>query len=170
MIREALVWVALAATLTACTFGHGPLKPIAGPGVTLVSTHGLPNDTARLNAGGVTADVIGDWGARGEGVEVQYRSGPAASRIEMQFRFSWKGAVAPATAAHDVTKPEAVDPGGRLLIAGSVLSLPPGAHRSIDVNYDRKPSGDHPKIGDEIAVAIPMPGGARTVRFRVAWL
>ena len=50
----------MALALTACAAGgSGALEPIAGPGITLVATHGLPDDTARLSAGGVTADVTG---------------------------------------------------------------------------------------------------------------
>ncbi len=157
--------------LAACSPGdRGVLQPIASPGVEPVSTHGLPGDTARVAVGDVTADVTGSWSNANETVEVVYRA-----RTPIGFPFvatsTWRGQALPASAAWDRSVPAAGNAVGRpLLSTGSNtgrIELTGKTTTIVQIEFAR--SGDpRPGSGDEVAIAIPMPQGARTVRFRVA--
>ena len=163
------LWFVLAVTLAACSEGdRGVLEPKRDEGIELVSTHGHPNDTARLQAGGITADVDGRWSNQGESIEIRYRSGNLPARIEMTAASTWNGQTAPATAAWDRTVPEPGNAIGRPLLDAGPLRLAAGETKLVQVQFDRAVDGDRPSIGDEVTVTVPMPGGARATRFRVA--
>ncbi len=166
MIRPALLLVSALAVLTACSPGnHGALQPEAAADITLVSTGGLPNDTARLSSGGVTADVTGLWSDQGESVEIRYRSQTAAD-VPIASGSTWNGQSAPATAAWDRSAPEPGNALGRPLLGAGPLHLKPKATTIVQIEYDRQASGL--AIGDKVIILVPMPGGSRAVRFRVA--
>ena len=158
----------LALALTACAAAErGALEPIAGPGITLVATHGLPDDTARLSARGVTADVTGAWSDQGESIEIIYRAGPAPATIAIDSSATWQERRAPASAAWDRTVAVAGNALGRPLLGTSGLHLTAGGRRIVQIEYGRATGGVRPVLGDEVAIAVPMPGGAQPVRFRL---
>ena len=155
-MRGRRAYCAAALPLIACSSAdHGQMMPVAGSGVELAKTRGLPDDTARLRGGGVTADVTGAWKATGRSVEVAYRAqGPA------RVRFAGEGI----TGAWDRTEPEPGNVMGRPLLGGE-LALAPGRPRTVLVEYA---AGDAPGFGDEVVVPVPMPAGPAPVRFRLA--
>ncbi len=156
-----------AATLAACSpGGRGTLQPIARAGVELTSTHGLPDDTARLSAGDVTADVTGSWTNTNETVEVSYRA-PVPTRFPLNATSTWQGQAVQASAAWDRSAPAAGNAIGHPLLDQGRIELAGGATTTVQIEFARS-SDDRPATGDEVSIAVPMPGGARTVRFRVA--
>lgn len=164
-----LPWLATAAVLAGCAPEHrGALEPIAGPGVVLVSAHGLPHDAVRLSGGGVTANVTGRWSDEGESVEVEYRSGPTPVRVAIASVSFLDGRVARATAAWDRSAPVPGNAIGRPLPANGALDVRPGERKLVQIKYGRPSTGDRPVIGDVVSITIPMPGRAHAVRFRVA--
>jgi hypothetical protein len=168
MKRMPLLWLMLAPTLLACSPGdRGSLDPAAGAGVALVSTHGLPNDTARLSTGGVIADVTGRWSEQGESIEIAYRGGATSSPITIRSTSTWNGQAARASGAWDRSLVVSGNTNGRPLPEGSTLQLVSGKQTTVQIEYDRT-GGGGPNIGDEVTITIPMPGEARLVRFRVA--
>ena len=156
-----------AATLAACSPGNrGTLQPVASAGVELTSTHGLPDDTARLSAGDVTADVTGSWTNTNETVEVSYRA-PVPTRFPLNATSTWRGQAVRASAAWNRSAPAAGNAIGQPLLDQGRIELAGGATATVQIEFARS-GDDRPAIGDEVSIAVPMPGGARTVRFRVA--
>lgn len=171
MMMRGLLWLGLMATATtaACSPGNrGVLDPLEGVGVERVSTHGQPNDTARLRLDGVTADVTGRWSDVGESIEVAYQAGPQPARIAITAASEWQGQPAPATDAWDRSTTEPGSPIGRRLLETGRLDVPAGERRLVQIQFDRADGAGRPTIGDEVTVSVPMPGGARRVRFRVS--
>lgn len=167
MIRLLPARLAPLLLLGACSPGErGALEPIAGPGVALASTRGLPDDTARLNGGGVRADVTGRWSNANESVEIAYTaSSPAVFRIASGS--TWRGEAVPASNAWDVSTEEPGNAVGRPLLGGPGLRLAAGERRTVQLVFDR-PGGDRrPALGDEVAITVPMPDGPVPVRFRL---
>jgi len=155
------------ATLAACSpGGRGTLHPVASAGVELTSTHGLPDDTARLSAGDVTADVTGSWTNTNETVEVSYRA-PVPTRFPLNATSTWQGQAVRASAAWNRSAPAAGNAIGQPLLEQGRIELAGGATTTVQIEFAR-PGDDRPAIGDEVSIAVPMPGGARTVRLRVA--
>lgn len=168
MRREALSLL-VAVLVSACSSGdRGMLEPLPDPGIELISTHGLPDDTARLRAGGVTADVTGRWSDQGESVEIEYVSGPTPARIAVGSGATWNGETAPATAAWDLSTREPGNAIGRPLLGQDPLRLAANERKRVQIEFDRTEGKSHPAMGDEVAVTIPMPGGAHVTRFRIA--
>ncbi len=156
--------LAIAVALPACSqTSRGSLSPVAGPGIVLTSTEGLPDDTARLSGGGVTADVTGRWSEQNETIEIRYRAGPAAVRIAM--RPGAAGDVRVATSAWDRTKPFPGNAIGRPLLNVAPLAIAAGGEARVQIEFAR--GGDTPlTIGDTVTLAVPMPDGVHPVRFR----
>lgn len=169
-MRAALLQRLLAAgtlALVACSpGGRGALEPVAGPGVALASTHGLPDDTARLEAGGVRADVTGIWANKGPSVEISYQAGDAPATVPMASSVRWKGLTAAATAAWDQTKPVPGNVMGRPLLGTPGLRLAARERRTVLIVYDVPQGVDPPAYGDELAIDVPLPGGPRPATFR----
>ena len=147
--------------------GSGPLQPIAGPGVTLASTHGLPDDTARLTSGGVQADVTGRWSRENESVEIVYAAS-APARITISSRSTWRGTAANASDAWDVTEKTPGNAIGVPLLDGKGLQLGSGDRRTVQIMFARPDRGERPRVGDQVTISVPMPGGPESVRFRLA--
>jgi len=159
--------ILVAAMLAACSpGGRGTLEPIASAGVELTSTHGLPDDTARLSAGDVTADVTGSWTNTNETVEVSYRA-PVPTRFPLNATSTWRGQAVRASAAWNRSAPAAGNAIGQPLLDRGRIELAGGATATVQIEFAR-PGDNRPAIGDEVSIAVPLPGGARTVRFRVA--
>ncbi len=141
----------------------GSLSPVAGQGVALTSTEGLPADTARLSSGGVTADVVGHWSDQNETIEIRYRAGPAAVRITM--RPGAAGDSRSATSAWDRTKPFPGNAIGRPLLNAAPVVIAAGGEALVQIEFARGEDASL-SIGDAVTLAVPMPGGARAVTFR----
>lgn len=151
--------------LTGCSpANRGGLSPVAGPGVTLISTEGMPGDTARLSGRGVTADVTGRWSKRNETSEIRYRAGPEAVRIAM--RPGAVGGSRPATSAWDRTKPFPGNAIGRPLLDEAPLTIAANGEARVQIEFARG-NGTPLSIGDMVTLAVPMPDGPRAVTFRV---
>ncbi|WP_347093462.1 hypothetical protein [Sphingomonas parapaucimobilis] len=142
------------------------LEPIAGAGVDTVSTHGLPGDTARVSVGGVTADVTGSWNYANETVVIAYRADTPAD-FPLISTATWQGHIAPVSDAWDTSAPSPGNAVGRPLLDQGRITLVAGARKQIQMEYAR-PGQPRPAIGDELIVTVPMPQGARAVRFRIA--
>lgn len=156
---------ALAVALAACSPPGGTLTPVAGPGVALVSTHGLPGDTARLSAGGVIADVTGAWSRSGVSLEVRYRAGATGARMQIAPTLTREGRMIAAAGAWDRTTAEPGNVMGRPLLAGS-LAMRPAGRRTVAIEFEvASPPAPALASGNEVTVTVPMPGGARPVRF-----
>lgn len=171
MRGSALHWAVPAAALAClgCSPGdRGMLQPVAADGVTLVSTHGLPDDTARLTGGGVVADVTGSWAGTGPSVEIVYRTGTAPATFAVAPKLTWKGIVTPASHAWDRTLPVPGNTLGRPLLDSGALSLEPGERRTVVVEFAMQAAPGVPTLEDDVMVAVPMPDRARPVRFRLA--
>ena len=160
--------LSLAIVLVACSpDDRGRLEPISGPDVTLVSTHGIPEDTARLSVGGVVADVTGLWSNQNESVDIVYKATASAVVVPISSASTWNAAAAPATQAEDVTERKKGDLHGRKVLGGD-LRLMPGESRTVEIIYDRPGEGARPRYGDEVTITVPMPGRAVPIRFRLA--
>lgn len=160
--------VALAAALLACSGAdRGMLEPAGGPNVVLVKTHGLPGDTARLTASGTTADVTGSWSTTGESIEIVYRTSATPTTISPASTVAWQGQVTPASHLWDRTRREPGNALGRPLSAATPLRLAANDRRTVVIEYDRVSAGDHPRRGDRVTIAVPVPGGSRPVGFRL---
>ena len=155
------------ALLAACSpRTRGVLQPVASAGVETVSTHGLPGDTARLSVGGVTADITGSWNDANETVVVAYLSDVPVTLL-LASTATWRGQTAPASGAWDTSAPAPGNAVGLPLLNNKQIALATGAATKIQIEYAR--TGDpRPATGDEVVVTIPMPQGARAVRFRLA--
>jgi hypothetical protein len=156
--------VALLLLLTGCSSAsRGSLSPVAESGVTLVSTEGLPDDTARLSGSGVTADVTGRWSQQNETIEIRYRAGAVPVRIAI--RGGATGIARPATSAWDRTKPFPGNAIGRPLLDEAPLTIAANGEARVQIEFAR--ANDTPlSIGDRVTLAVPMPDGARAVTFR----
>ena len=160
-------WV-LAAALVACSPpGRGVLEPVGGAGVTLVESHGIPDDTARLVEGGVTADVVGDWSARGESIEITYRASGSPASLAIASSSTWRDQAVPASAAWDRSGSHAGNVMGEPLLARGRLALAAGRTTVVQVEYDRPAGAARPAAGAELTITVPMPHGAQPVRFRL---
>lgn len=158
----------LLVTLAACSGAdHGVLEPKGGPGVTLVKTHGIPNDTARLSEGGVTADVTGAWSDQGESVEIRYRSASSPAAVPIMSTSTWNGTGAPASGAWDRTVAQPGNAMGKPLLGSGPLQLGRDDARTVQIEYDRMSHGRGLRLGDEVVITVPMPHGAYPVQFRV---
>ncbi len=159
-------WTVAALACLACARAdRGMLQPLADPGVLLVSTQGLPGDTARLAAGGVTADVTGAWSSSGPSVEVVYRGGAVPARVPVAPTLTWRGRTTSASHAWDTTAAVPGNAVGRPLLAGS-LTIGRRERRRVQIEFSG--AGDGPTIDDEVTVAVPMPDRARPVRFKLS--
>lgn len=159
--------ILLAATLVACSpGGRGTLQPVASAGVELTSTHGLPDDTARVSAGDVTADITGSWTNTNETVDVSYRA-PVPTRFPLNATSTWQGQAVRASAAWNRSASAAGNAIGQPLLDQGRIELAGGEKATLQIEFARS-GDDRPAIGDEVSIAVPMPGGARIVRFRVA--
>lgn len=162
------VGVAFAAALLACSPGdRGALEPVGGPNVALVDTHGLPGDTARLVAGGTTADVTGAWSKTRETIEIAYRTGAMPATIALTSAVRWQGQATPASHRWDRTTRDPGNALGRPLPAAMPLRLRANDRRVVVIEYDRVPAGVGPAQGDRLTIAVPLPGGGIPVDFRL---
>ena len=143
------------------------MEPVAGRDVVLLSTQGQPNDTARLSAPGLTADVTGSWARRTETLEIVYAAS-SATTIPIASSSTWKAQRAVANHAWDISVEEPGNAIGRPLLGTPGLTLGPGDRHTVQIEYDRPEEGDRPDIGDEVTITVPMPGRALPVRFRLA--
>lgn len=82
----------------------------------------------------------------------------------------WKGHSITANQVWDQTKEEPGSVMGKPLIDVGVLRLRANETRKVVFDYDRPSLADHdrPALDDEVAITLPMPGGAVRVRFRAA--
>ena len=158
----AMLW--LLAVVPSCSpADRGSLSPVAGPGVTLTSTRGQPQDTARLSGGGVTADVVGRWSDQSETIEIRYRAGPAPVRIAIR---SGAGGTAPmATSAWDRSKPFPGNAIGRPLLDEAPLAIAARGEARVQIEFARS-TGAPLSVGDAVTLAVPMPDGPRLITFR----
>jgi hypothetical protein len=164
MQRTMLAVAAIAFILPACSQAYrGSLSPVAGPGVTLTSTEGLPGDTARLSGGGITADVTGRWSDRNETIEIRYRAGPAPVRIAVRSAAVGAGRVA--TSAWDLTKPFPGNAIGRPLLDEAPLVIAARGEARVQIEFAHS-KGPPLSIGDAVTLTVPMPDGPRPVSFR----
>ena len=147
--------------------GQGTLMPVAAPGLTLVSTQGQMNDTARLIADGVRADVTGAWSNTNESIEVAYAVSKPAT-VPIGGASTWKGAAAPTSGAWDVSVEHPGNVRGRPLLEEGELRLKPDDRPTVLIFFDRSGERNRPALGDEVTITVPMPGGPRPVRFRLA--
>lgn len=147
---------------------RGTLQPLADEGMTLVSTHGLPDDTARLTSGGVTADVTGRWADTGPSVEIVYQTAATPATLAVKPTLTWQRKAAPATAAWDRTTPVPGNTLGQPLLGAGALTLRPRERRTVVVEFAMPTGGASPTMKDEVTVGVPMPDGTRPVRFRLA--
>lgn len=143
------------------------LQPLPGEGVTLTSTQGLPNDTARVAAGGVTADVTGRWSENNQTLEVTYRAGAAPASFAVAPTISWKGNIMSASHAWDRTTPVSGNVLGRPLLDAGPLLFKPRERRTIAIEFPLAANGAKPALGDEVTATLPMPNAAVAVRFRL---
>ncbi|MFL0588317.1 hypothetical protein ACH0BU_16990 [Sphingomonas olei] len=150
------------------------MQPVAGSQVETVWTRGLPDDTTRQSGDGVTADVSRSWSNANETMEVVYRA-RLPSKFSLAATATWQGEAVPASAAWDqsastssaAAKPTTGNALGRPLLDRRRLDVAGGMASTVQIVFAR--AGDHrPAIGDQVAIAVPMPHGARIVRFRVA--
>lgn len=139
--------VLAAIALVACSpGGRGALEPVAGSGVTLASTHGLPNDTARLDAAGVRADVTGAWSKTGPSFEIVYRAGNAPVAIAMSTRVRWNGRSVAASATWDRTVPVPGSNMGRQLFKTDSLRIPANGRRTVLIFTTRRREPNRPAM------------------------
>ena len=156
-----------AVALVACSpGGRGWLEPQAGPGVTLTTTHGQPDDTTRIEGAGVRADVTGRWSNTGPSLEVVYRTGNAAVTIPITTDVRWNGRSLPASAIWDQTVSVPGSVMGRDLLEPGVLRIAARGQRTVVVFYDAPEGAVIPTYGDVLTADIPMPGGSRPATFR----
>lgn len=159
----------LALLAVACSSGdHGPLQPTAGSGVALRSTRGLPNDTARVAGGGISADVVGSWSADTVIAEITYRSAAAPAALRIDTRIRRAADEVPATSAWDRTVPQPGNAIGRPLLATRRLDLAPRDRRIVQIEYLRPPKLARFAGGERIRMLVPLPGGQVEVAFDTA--
>ena len=149
------------------TSRRGTLMPVGSAGISLVSTHGLPNDTARLDSAGTTVDVTGRWSDQGETLEMRYRSAHVPASLQVASTSTWKGHAAAASAAWDRSVGEPGNAIGRPLLGAGTLQLAQDQAKLIQIEYNR-PGLTGRAIGDEISFGVPTPEGSRSVSFRVS--
>lgn len=172
----------LAALLLLAACGRstgGPLEPVAAPGLLLSQdVDGQP--TATVRTGSVSARIAARWSDTGEqsATIVYANRGTAPVPIDLgRLAMTGPAGEAVVLSAADVTDTDLLDTRtdndeARPLLqrdahgtASGVLPLPPGAERRVDAQLSPFSNTVAASAGDAITLRLPMPNGARAIRF-----
>ena len=159
---------------------QGPLMPLAEAGVAVVSgerrnDYARPNDTARVVAERLTAEVSGRWAAEGSQdlhVRLTNRGAQALQVPAANFVLIHNGervtVSALADEAAEVGSPPLFNEFATPAAPPPIISVPPGGTRRLDFFFGNFQGAENRlDSGDEVTAVLPLPGAAPVrVRFR----
>lgn len=130
--------------------------------------NGRADSIARIQKGGVTADITGNWTVEGDTIEVTNTAGASPARIAVIGGETHAGEVASSRVAWDRTKPEPGSVHGRDLTndGSGLLRLKAGERRKSVIEFKPFSEKNKPVHEDEVSIAVPMPDAPSSVRFR----
>lgn len=185
MKRASFACAASAMLVAAACSGDpvGRMMPESAPGVSLVAGE-VENDTARIAAGPLAADVAGSWAREGlQELSVTYtnRSARTLKLPVRGFTLTHQGEAAQIVAVSDITgvsvadadptndKVDALFDADEPGTAARDLVLPAGGRRTVVVffaNFQRE--GNRPSADATLIAGVPLASATTSVRFRCA--